>query len=197
MSQANETPLLQPRVELPFAHQFEVEILRDSAEQKAIRIPDAGEDVASLTVRFTPAQEAPWIGNFARAFATDELPSGVFGWPDGKTVAVLSAGYGYVVKVHDPTGWVRLQPMPVTDVRIMPEHKLIFFVDFTHIFAYGAEKAEWKSERLSWEGITITQVATNHIFGLGWDAMQDKEVEFVLDVRTGEHTGGARPWAKR
>lgn len=185
------------KIELPFAHDFEAEILPNSIGKKSLRIPDAGEDVESLTVRFTPANDAPWIGDFARAFATDELPSGVFGWPDGKSVAVLSAGYGYVVKVHDPTGWVRLQPMPVTDVRIMPEAKLILFADFTHIFAYSAAKAEWKSERISWEGITITQVATHHIFGMAWDAMQDKEVEFALDVRTGEHTGGARPWARR
>jgi hypothetical protein len=87
--------------------------------------------------------------------------------------------------------------MPITDVRILPEHKMIVFVDFTHIFAYGAEKTLWRSERLSWDGITIQQVATNHLFGVAWDAMQDKEVEFALDVRNGQHTGGAQPWSRR
>ena len=75
--------------------------------------------------------------------------------------------------------------------------KLIVFADFTHMFAYNATQTAWKTERLSWDGITITKVATNHIFGLAWDAQQDKEVEFVVDLRNGEHTGGAPPWAKR
>jgi hypothetical protein len=92
---------------------------------------------------------------------------------------------------------VRLQPMPITDVHVMPEHKLIVFIDFTHIFAYGADKNAWKSDRISWDGITITQVATNHLFGVAWDAMQDKEVEFAIDVRDGKHTGGAQPWSRR
>jgi hypothetical protein len=32
---------------------------------------------------------------------------------------------------------------------------------------------------------------------VAWDAMQDKEVEFAIDVRDGKHTGGAQPWSRR
>jgi len=48
-----------------------------------------------------------------------------------------------------------------------PEHKLLVFADFTHMYGYDAAKTAWQSERLSWDGITITKVATNHIFGPG------------------------------
>jgi hypothetical protein len=190
-------------VALDFPHHYEVEIVESPGKligigAAPVRIPDAGEDVDALTLRITPAQSTPWVGSFARGFAGDELGSGVYAWPDGESLAVVSAGYGYVLKPADQgKNWVRLQPNPITDVRVIAEQKLIVFTDFTHMYAYGAEKNMWKSERLSWDGITVTKVATNHIFGLAWDAMQDKEVEFAIDLRTGEHTGGAKPWAKR
>ena len=194
-------------ISLDFPHHYEVEVMDGASSlirigQTPVRIPDAGEDVDALTLRIKPRDSqpefAPWVGRFARGFETDELSSGVYAWPDGVSLAVVSAGYGYVLKAAEQgKNWVRLQPMPITDVRVLPENNLIVFTDFTHMFGYGAQKTAWKSERLSWDGITITKVATNHIFGLAWDAERDKEVEFALDVRTGEHTGGAKPWAKR
>lgn len=186
------------KIELDFPHRYEVEILDAAVNDRPVRIPASPEDVESILVKVTPADAAPWVGSFARGFATDDLVSGVYAWPDGESLAVVSAGYGYVCKAADHgRNWVRLQPMPITDVRSMPEQSLILFADFTHIYAYGVERSAWKSERLSWDGVTITKVATHHVFGLAWDAMQDKEVDFVIDVRTGEHTGGARPWARR
>lgn len=193
-------------IDLGFVHDYEVELIEDGAASGAtaattttrkIRIPDAGEDVDAVTVCVTPRGAAPWVGSFARGFASDDLVSGIYAWPDAASLCVVSAGYGYVVKAADPKNWVRLQPMPITDVRLFAEHKLIVFTDFTHMFAYNAEKNLWKSDRLSWDGITVSQVATNHIFGLAWDATLDKEVEFAIDVRNGQHTGGAQPWSRR
>ena len=194
-------------ISLDFPHHFNVEVMDGKSSlisigSPPVRIPDAGEDVEALTLRITPEDSAaawrPWVGRFANGFESDQLPSGAYAWPDGASLAVVASGYGYVLKAADQgKNWLRLQPMPITDVRVLPEHKLIVFTDFTHMFGYGAEKAAWKTERLSWDGITVTKVATNHIFGMAWDAEQDKEVEFVVDVRTGEHTGGAKPWAKR
>ena len=184
-------------LQLDFPHRYEVEVLGDALAQAKVRIPDAREDVDSLLLRITPKDGDPWVGAFARGFDTDQLMNGVYAWPDGISVGVVSSGYGYVVKASDPKSWVRLQPMPITEVRTIPEHGLLVVADFTNLFGYNAEKNVWKSERLSWDGIKITSVGSNHIFGLGWDAIADKEVEFALDVRTGEHTGGAKPWAKR
>ncbi len=194
-----------PTVDLIFPHNYSVEILAEAPKSDLVslgaparmRIPESGEDVDALHVKVTPADASPWLGSFAHGFESEGVSNGVWAWPDGESLAVVSAGYGYVVKAHDPKSWVRLQPMPITDVRISPEHQLIIFADFTNIYAYSAAKTVWKSDRLSWDGVTITQVATNHIFGLGWDAMSDNEIEFVIDMRTGQHTGGARPWAKR
>jgi hypothetical protein len=187
----------QVRLELDFAHHYAVHLLEEADPTSVVRIPNSPEPVDSMYVKIEPKHAHPWIGAFARGFENDELVSGIFSWPDPDSLAVVSAGYGYAGRGADPRSFVRLQPMPITDVRLMPEHKLIIFVDFTHIFAYGPEKTVWKSDRISWDGISITQVATNHLFGVAWDAMQDKEVEFALDVRSGKHTGGAQPWSRR
>jgi hypothetical protein len=185
------------RLELDYPHHYTVHLLEEAEPTSVIRIPNSPEPVDSMYVKVEPKHAHPWVGSFARGFENDELVSGIFSWPDPDSLAVVSAGYGYAGRAADPRSFVRLQPMPITDVRLMPEHKLIIFVDFTHIFAYGPEKTIWKSDRISWDGISITQVATNHLFGIAWDAMQDKEVEFALDVRNGKHTGGAQPWSRR
>src|SRR2546422_914193 len=84
-----------------------------------------------LTLRIIPAESKPWVGRFAQGFAGDQLPSGVYAWPDGVSMAVVSAGYGYVLKAAEQgKNWVRLQPMPITDVRVIADHKLIVFTDF-------------------------------------------------------------------
>lgn len=192
-----------PVIQLDFKCDFRSEVLPGPSEHepRPLRIPTAPEEVESLFVRFAPKVEgdesfAPWTGAFARGFASNDFLSGVFGWPDGKSVAVVAAGYGYAVNVATKT-WRRLEPMPITDVRVAADLKLIVLSDFTNMFAYDGEKSRWKSERLSWDGITVTKQATNHLFGLAWDAIDNKEVEFVVDLRNGEHTGGAKPWAKR
>ena len=189
--------MLNIPIDLTFPHHYELELLSAPGVKRPVRIPPAPEDVESVLVRIKPEGGESWVGAFAKGFVANDLVSGVYAWPDGRSIGVVSAGYGYVVRADDAKSWVRLQPMPITDVRVLPEHGAIVLTDFTHMFAYNAEKSLWKTERLSWDGVSVTQVATNHIFGLAWDAMQDKEVDFVIDVRTGEHTGGARPWAKR
>lgn len=182
---------------LDLPHHYAIHVLESASPTEVVCIPNSPEPVESMYVKIEPKHAHPWVGAFARGFESDDLVSGIYSWPDPDTLAVVSAGYGYAGKAADPKSWVRLQPMPITDVRIMHEHKLIVFVDFTHIFAYAADKNAWKSDRISWDGITITQVATSHLFGLAWDAMQDKEVEFAIDVRNGQHTGGAQPWSRR
>jgi hypothetical protein len=51
----------------------------------------------------------------------------------------------------------------------------------------------WTTERLTWEGLTIVDIKGDKLLGRGWDALADKEVPFEVDLRTGKHTGGAKP----
>jgi len=183
---------------LTFTPSIKAEVITKQEAKSPVRIPQTSEDVEAVHVRVTPANGEPWDGAFAIGFDSEHAYDGVFGWPDGTSLCVVAGGYSYVFKADSHgRGFLRLEPMPVTDVQLVPEHKLIVIADYTNLYAYSGEKTAWKSERLSWEGVTISKIGTNHIFGIGWDAIADKEVEFVVDVRNGSHTGGSQPWAKK
>jgi hypothetical protein len=70
---------------------------------------------------------------------------------------------------------------------------MMLYIGFTSITALGSSGILWTTERLTWEGLTITEIEGNRLLGHGWDALTDKEVPFEVDLQTGKHTGGARP----
>jgi hypothetical protein len=79
------------------------------------------------------------------------------------------------------------------DMRVVSQHGLLLFAGFTSITAVGSSGIARITERLTWEGLTITAIDEDKLLGHGWDALADKEAPFVVDLKTGKHTGGARP----
>jgi len=74
---------------------------------------------------------------------------------------------------------------PVLEVRPVPEHNLLLFVDHHAILAWGENGEAWQSAKLSDEGVNIVSTEANTLHGLGWNLMKDKETPFTLDLRTG------------
>jgi hypothetical protein len=81
----------------------------------------------------------------------------------------------------------------VVDLRVLSHQGLLLFAGFTSITALGNSGIAWTTDRLTWEGLTITAIDRGKLHGHGWDALADKEVPFTVDLKTGKHTGGARP----
>jgi hypothetical protein len=106
---------------------------------------------------------------------------------------VIAGGYAYVVKADNPAQWVQLEQRPVVELRTVTDQQLLLFEGFTSITAVGPNGVTWNSERLSWEGLRVTNIRSGVLRGFGWDALSDKEVAFELDLRTGRHKGGAAP----
>jgi len=98
-----------------------------------------------------------------------------------------------VVKANDPAAWLRIDQNPVVDLRVLSQHGLLLFAGFTSITAVGSSGIVWTTERLTWEGLTMTEIKNDILLGHGWDALADKEVAFEVDLKTGKHVGGARP----
>ena len=96
-------------IELAFPHDYELEVLEKPGVERTVRIPQSVEDVESVYLRVKPQGSESWVGAFAKGFVTNDLVSGIYAWPDGQSVGVISAGYGYVVRANDPKTWVRLQ----------------------------------------------------------------------------------------
>lgn len=150
-------------------------------------------DRSGAYVRVTPGGCPAWMGFFALGFDSDQVVNQVCSTPDPGRFCVVVGGYAYVVKASDPAEWLRIEQRPVVDVRVLSQQGLLLFFGFTSITALGNSGIEWTTERLTWEGLTIAAVDGDKLHGHGWDALADKEVPFTVDLKTGKHTGGARP----
>ena len=124
----------------------------------------------------------------ALGFSDPSMPSGVWECPAADEICVVAGGYGYVGKVGSPESCVQIALKPVAQV--LEAGGLLVFVGFQRMVAWGSDGLAWETGRLSWEGVRVTAVAEGEIRGLGWDLMADVEREFVVDLRTGMHSGG-------
>ncbi len=152
--------------------------------------------VPRIALRITPAGKPSWVGVFAKGFESSHVITGLYSYPAPNKLCVVSGGYGFVVLTDQPGLYERVIAEPVRAVHPVPSRNLLLFVDYTNIAAYGPEAVAWRTARLSWDGVRITEIGENTIRGLGWDAPSDRDVEFSVDLRTGEHTGGAEPSQK-
>ncbi len=182
-----------------FPHSYEVKVLESYSLahplEKVHHFPTELEegDRRGAWLRVAPASGPAWIGFFALGFDSDQVAHGVFSTPDSESFCIVVGGYGYFVKASDPRVWDQVEQRPVVRVLPVPELKLLLFSGFTNISAYNEGGRLWTTPRLSWEGISISRIEGTTLFGTGWDALKDKEVEFEIDLVTGDSKGGARP----
>jgi hypothetical protein len=135
-------------------------------------------------------QPKSWIGFFALGFESEHAARGLYSCPNPDFLCVVVGGYAYLVNTVDPDHWMQLEQRPVMDVRPVLELKLLIFVGATTISAVGESGLQWTTGRLSWEGISISEIRQQVLLGTGWDALRDKEIPFEVDLTTGRHTGG-------
>ena len=143
-----------------------------------------------LLVEVNPYNEKLWQGAFSEGL---EGVSDLFATPSPTTLCVVARGQGYWVPVHNPADFVEVRCNPVKSVFAVPGRSIVVFASYTDLTAYGPSGVLWLTDRLSWDGLKITEVTTQHVRGLGWDSPANREVSFVVDVDTGGHEGGSSP----
>lgn len=190
---------MRMNVDSTFEQNYETEVLQDlpSTSEGARRYyypgakAEGGRD--GVIVRVAPHDGEPWVGVFAFGYTSSKVISGVFSFPDPETICVVSAGAGYVVEVRAPRLWEQVNLFPLLNVRFEPERRVALFSDFTRLTAYGPEGKLWETVDLSWDGLSIERVAADGIWGTAWDSPKSKEVDFYVDLKTGNHRGGSSP----
>jgi hypothetical protein len=125
-----------------------------------------------------------WVGVFA--FGPGSR-SAVISTPEPNTVCVISKGGGYLVNADSPELWEEVRACPVIDFRLLPEHQLLVFSDFTGLAAYGSNGLVWRSPRVCWDDLKITKVTSETVEGTGYDPTNSfkQEMRFAVDVKTG------------
>ncbi len=171
-----EAPLIAP------ARQY-VWPMRIEGEEDAL-------DRGALRLMVRPAEGGSYLVTCALGFRDPAMPTGVFGCPDAEEMCAVAGGYAYLARAAEPDRCTLLGLKPVVAVHAAMEAGLLLFVGFQRIVAWGRGEVAWTTERLSWEGVAVTSVEGLEARGLGWDLRGDVEVEFVVDLETGEFTGG-------
>lgn len=109
------------------------------------------------------------------------------------------------MNAESPGLWEEVRACPVIDFRLLPEHELLVFSDFTRLAAYGRDGLVWRSPQVCWDDLKITDVTRETIEGTGHDPTNSlkKEMHFAVDLRTGRSlipppvsTNGKAIWQK-
>jgi hypothetical protein len=126
-----------------------------------------------------------WVG----CFAFDAVGmSACIASPKPGHLFVVSRGAGYLIDLEHPREWIQIKCVPVREVRVLADQKMVVFADFTKIVAYGSEGLIWHSERLCWDNLKILSVEGERIIGSGYDPTNSRSPEgrFELDLSTGK-----------
>lgn len=190
----NPTSAVTHAVHSGFPHSWQAEILAERPlilPPRAFTYPHHAEEVerGALHVVVKPASAAPFLAIFALGFADPEAPTGLWSCPDPGDLCAVSGGYAFVVNTADPGHFTQIDFRPVLEVRALPDHNLLLFTGHQALLAWGASGLAWQTPRLSSEGLRITDIQGDQLHGFGWDLLTDREVPFVVDLKTGQHAG--------
>jgi hypothetical protein len=154
----------------------------------------AGEEDAlargALQLMIRPASGGAFLATCALGFTDPAMPTGVFACPDPQQMCAVAGGYAYIIDTAQPERCTHVALKPVVDVRVLHDQKLLLFIGFHSIVAWGQQGLAWQTTKLSWEGLRITEIEDHTLHGFGWNLMTDKEVAFSIDLLTGQHQGG-------
>jgi hypothetical protein len=183
-------------IDSTFKHAWEAEILTSRPlilPARQFVYPAQVEEVerGALEIMIRPSGAAsPFLATCALGFAGPAVPSGVWACPDPAWLCAVAGGYAYLVDTRNPARWEQVVYRPVTAVKPVAEHDLLIFSSFHSLLAWGRSGKAWQTSRLSWDGLHITGIRGEMLFGMGWDMSTDRELEFEVDLKTGEHRGG-------
>jgi len=144
----------------------------------------------AMLLNVKPAAGGTFLATCALGFREVSLPSGVFACPRADDLLAVAGGYAYLVDTLEPAKCLHLPLRPVASILTAPKDGLLLLAGFHDVLAIGVGGVAWQSERLSWEGIAMSEVVGGALHGSGWNMQSDRDVPFVLDLRTGRHTGG-------
>ena len=92
-----------------------------------------------------------------------------------------------------PATFELVRAIPIKEVIPVIERRVLIFVNFTRLAAYGVNGCLWRTGELSWDGLEIGEVGAKTVQGSGWDSPAGRRVPFCVDLDTGKAEGGSSP----
>ena len=134
-----------------------------------------------LWLKIRPQTGKSWIGVFAFGYGITRVLSSL----DPHCACVISTGAAYLVNSEQPEICEALRISAVLDARSVAEHQLLLLAHFTSLVAYGRSGLVWKTPRLCWDELKILKITHDTVEGIGYDAINQGESRFAVDIRTG------------
>jgi hypothetical protein len=136
-----------------------------------------------ILLRFTPSTGDQWSGCFAFG---DYGLCGVFATPNPDCVCVVSKGTGYWVHVNEPEKPSEMRALPIRDVRIVSDARILLLADFTALSAFGPDGRLWRRS-VCWDDLKISEVQKGVVSGTGYDPTNSahSKAEFAVELATG------------
>ncbi len=181
-------------INLELSHSYKVEELTELPGTGVrpiplfyVPTPKTRPEHEGLWLKITAGNGLTWIGVFAFGYSSPPAFSRVVSSPDPDRLCVISRGAVYMVKADEPEAWEQIPIIPALDVRLVPEHQLLIFSDFTRLAAYSKGGLAWRSPRVCWDELRILSITSETIEGTGYDPTNSvsNELRFAVDVRTG------------
>jgi len=147
----------------------------------------------AMLLEVRPVSGGMFLATCALGFRNRSLPAGAWACPHPDFLLALAGGYAYLVDSLEPERCEHLSLRPVVKVLPVVSEGLLLLGGFHEVLAIGPNGVVWKSARLSWEGLTLGEASEGKLHGTGWNMPADRDVPFVLDLRTGAHEGGGYP----
>ena len=144
----------------------------------------------SLWLEVNPSDGESWIGGFE---CGPGRLTGLFATPSPDVVCVVVKGQGFWVPVLLPGDVEIIRSLPIQEVFAIPGKPILVFADYTELEAYGEGGFLWRTERLAWDGLKVTEVTAETIRGMAWDSPANREVPFAVDTESGASEGGSSP----
>jgi hypothetical protein len=197
MNEMHQPENSAPVLDLTFPHEWQATVLQHRplialASMTSMphyvyprEVDEVERGALELIVR--PNADPEFLSTFALGFADPAVPTGVWACPHPQWLCAVAGGYAYLVNTTDPRQWEQIQYRPVLAVTILLSQRLLLFSGHQSLTAYGSDGKAWETGRLSWEGFKILEVREASLTGLGWDLITDREFEFEVNLKNGEH----------
>jgi len=141
-----------------------------------------------LLVQIVPYSGRPWVGLFRGGALSRNAATGVYSWPDPGRLGVFCSGRGYLVRSNEPSDFEELGSGLVTQVMTIPERGKVLLADPWEVQAFGSAGLEWRTGRISVEGLNLTGVRDGTVEGTV--ERGSGPVALRIDLRSGQSSVG-------
>ncbi|MGH2770361.1 MAG: hypothetical protein ACRDJF_07565 [Actinomycetota bacterium] len=184
--------MMDVRFEQVFPAAYAVEVLESVPDDSHVFERPGSSRSGEVAIEVVTDTGQRWVG-VAKAGAPSvrEALSGAFSTPTKTGLCVVARGDASLVDVDTPERFEILDTAgPVVAVRPVVSDGLLLLASPWAVTALGEDGVRWQTGRLAIERIRLDEIEGGRLAGVA-DPDDDEPRDFVVDLQTGRHEGGA------